>query len=327
MTYFNASWRRRFDGLWPIWAVGARRIVLVLATLAGGLGLVLISARPVLATYSFPENQIAQQAESYPDGYSGGQCRVWAGNVVNQVLAANHTGAVVGGYGSPGGAYYGAYADAGGVLVDTAAGQPGDLVQFINAAQKNSDNPSGFLHTAIIVATTSTPDTYVLRDSNWNWSGKVSQHTLNIASWARSNGVSAYVWRFGTIAAPIAARYEIAFQANTGSLWTVGGDPHGSWGAGMMAGTSPAITALPSGGYQVAFQANTGHLWTVGAQGSGDLGYGMMSGTSPAIAPVSGGYEIAFQANTGHLWSAGALGTGDDGYGMLGSTSPSTVGI
>jgi hypothetical protein len=36
--------------------------------------------------------------------------------------------------------------------------------------------------------------------------------------------------------------YEVAFQANTGSLWTVGTDSHGAWNLGMMAGTSPAIT-------------------------------------------------------------------------------------
>ena len=39
-------------------------------------------------------------------------------------------------------------------------------------------------------------------------------------------------------------------------------------GLGMMAGTSPAITALSGGGYEVAFQANTGELWTVGSAGS-----------------------------------------------------------
>ena len=30
----------------------------------------------------------------------------------------------------------------------------------------------------------------------------------------------------------------------------------------MLAGTSPAIAALPGGGYKVAFQANTGDLWS-----------------------------------------------------------------
>jgi hypothetical protein len=58
--------------------------------------------------------------------------------------------------------------------------------------------------------------------------------------------------------------YVVAFQANTGNLWTVGADNRGDWGLGMMAGTSPSIAVLPGGGYEVAFQANTGNLWTVG---------------------------------------------------------------
>jgi hypothetical protein len=36
--------------------------------------------------------------------------------------------------------------------------------------------------------------------------------------------------------------YEVAFQANTGHLWTVGSDNHGDWGSVMSAGTSPTIT-------------------------------------------------------------------------------------
>ena len=32
--------------------------------------------------------------------------------------------------------------------------------------------------------------------------------------------------------------YEVAFQANTGYLYTIGSDMHGSWGLGMMPGTS-----------------------------------------------------------------------------------------
>ena len=55
-----------------------------------------------------------------------------------------------------------------------------------------------------------------------------------------------------------------AFQADTGSLWTVGADSHGAWNLGMMADTSPAITALPSGGYEVAFQADTGSSGLLG---------------------------------------------------------------
>ena len=38
--------------------------------------------------------------------------------------------------------------------------------------------------------------------------------------------------------------YQVAFQANTGILWTVAAAPGQNLGLGMMTGTSPAITAL-----------------------------------------------------------------------------------
>ena len=121
--------------------------------------------------------------------------------------------------------------------------------------------------------------------------------------------------------------YEVAFQANTSSLWTVGSDNKGAWGLGMMSGTNPSVTALRGGGYEAAFQANTGHLWVVGSAGSGDLGFGMMHGTSPSITALSnGGYEVAFQANTSSLWTVGSDNKGAWGLGMMNGTSPSIVG-
>jgi hypothetical protein len=76
--------------------------------------------------------------------------------------------------------------------------------------------------------------------------------------------------------------YEVAFQANTGSLWTVGAESPGAWNLGMKTNTSPAITSLGSS-YEVAFQANTGSLWTVGGATKGAWNLGMMAGTNPAI--------------------------------------------
>ena len=76
--------------------------------------------------------------------------------------------------------------------------------------------------------------------------------------------------------------YEVAFQANTSDLWTVGSDNHDSWGLGMMAGTSPAITLLGGGNnYEVAFQANTSDVWTVGADNHGNWGPPHGSGHQP----------------------------------------------
>jgi hypothetical protein len=93
----------------------------------------------------------------------------------------------------------------------------------------------------------------------------------------------------------------------------------------MMAGTSPAITALPGGGWAAAFQANTGNLWTVTSDGAiRDTGQKMLSGTSPAITSQgSKGWTVAFQANTSHLWTLNNSGaTKDTGYSMLKGTSP-----
>ena len=121
---------------------------------------------------------------------------------------------------------------------------------------------------------------------------------------------------------------HIAFQANTGSLWTTGTAGSHDWQLGLAAGTSPSIAGLPSGGFQVAFQANTGELWTTGTSGTNNLHLGMMAGTSPSIAGlVGGGYQIAFQANTGSLWTTGTAGTHNWDLGLMAGTSPSITAL
>jgi hypothetical protein len=77
--------------------------------------------------------------------------------------------------------------------------------------------------------------------------------------------------------------YEVAFEANTGSLWTVGTAGSGNWSLGMWPKTGPAISGLAGGGYEVAFEANTGSLWTVGTAGFWNWKLGMQPGTSPSI--------------------------------------------
>src|ERR1700727_2512715 len=59
---------------------------------------------------------------------------------------------------------------------------------------------------------------------------------------------------------------EVAFQANTGSLWSTGTAGTTNWQLGMMAGTSPSV-------------AGASPMW--------EEAYG---------APVSNAFEIAFQA-------------------------------
>jgi hypothetical protein len=75
--------------------------------------------------------------------------------------------------------------------------------------------------------------------------------------------------------------FQAAFQANTGSLWTVGSAGSRDWKLGMMAGTSPAISAL-GGGFQIVFQANTGILWSTGSGGTRNWNLGMLAGTTPS---------------------------------------------
>ncbi len=122
--------------------------------------------------------------------------------------------------------------------------------------------------------------------------------------------------------------FQVAFEANTGSLWTWGSDGTHNTALGMMSGTSPSITALAGGGYQVAFEANTGSLWTMGSDGTHNTALGMMSGTSPSITALAGGgYQVAFEANTGSLWTMGSDGTHNTALGMMSGTSPSMAWI
>jgi hypothetical protein len=144
--------------------------------------------------------------------------------------------------------------------------------------------------------------------------------------------------------------YEMAFQSADGHLWSNGTAGSKDWGPGMMAGTSPAITAVgppyaPGPGYAIAFQSGDGHLWSNGSAGSHDWGPGMMAGTSPAITAlpalsqlvdnnpfdgvqvVGGGIQMAFQDSNGHLWTNGSAGAKDWGPGVMAGTSPAITGL
>ena len=128
---------------------------------------------------------------------------------------------------------------------------------------------------------------------------------------------------------PGSTAFQIAFQANTGSLWVTKSDSTSTnWALGMMAGTSPAITAVP-GGYETAFQANDGSLWAVGNAGNIHYPLGMKAGTSPSIAALSGGgFEVAFQANTGSLWTVNDKSASSNwALGMMAGTSPSITAV
>src|SRR4051794_17491378 len=58
------------------------------------------------------------------------------------------------------------------------------------------------------------------------------------------------------------AGFEVAFQADTSRLWTIGPDgrPFETFSA-MAPNTSPSIAGLSTGGFQMAFVASDGTLW------------------------------------------------------------------
>ena len=48
--------------------------------------------------------------------------------------------------------------------------------------------------------------------------------------------------------------YEVAFQANTGHLWTTGSNQHGDWGYGMMTGSNPSIVGTATGSNGIGYE-------------------------------------------------------------------------
>jgi hypothetical protein len=138
------------------------------------------------------------------------------------------------------------------------------------------------------------------------------------------DGTAAFVPGTGTGALANAVQ---AYQGSNGHLWTARSAGATDLGAAMMAGTSPSVAALATGGTEIAYQGGNGDLWVTSISGAPvDSHLGMMSGTSPAIAAAAGGgFNVAFQANTGILWDyTSSTGRGTSlGQGMVTTTSPS----
>ncbi len=178
----------------------------VLRAALAACALVLLASGPARA-WDFPADAIADRAEAHANGY-GGQCKVFAQRVVNEVLARHDIRARIHGYGTPGGAYYGAYERAGGILVDPRAGQRGDVIQVITPSQKRKDFPDtrddnneSILHTAIILEAIE-PGVYRVRDSNYVGWETIGSHRWHPLEW-RERGVAVYVWRFGQAPDPV----------------------------------------------------------------------------------------------------------------------------
>jgi len=121
----------------------------------------------------------------------------------------------------------------------------------------------------------------------------------------------------------------IAFQANTGNLFTATGRVRDGVDTqlGMMAGTSPSIVYLADGTLLIAFQANVGRLFTTKGLPSQafDTGFQMNRASSPAIVLLRDGTPlIAFQAPNGHLMTTqGNFAVAvDTQLGMMAGTTP-----
>jgi hypothetical protein len=81
--------------------------------------------------------------------------------------------------------------------------------------------------------------------------------------------------------------YEIAFQANTGYLYTYSSSS-GAAGTtlGMASGTSPGITLLADNNWEIVFQANSNDLYNYSSlTGPAGTSYSMAAGTSPHNSP------------------------------------------
>jgi hypothetical protein len=205
--------------------------------------------------------------------------------------------------------------------IDNGAGapHPGDLIVF-------SDASVG--HVAVVAGVTGNSLYFV----GQNQSEAEQAITISNGDYVSPATASSWLGQTGTVKGWIHSNsaigssngFEGAFQANTGNLYTYSSaSGPANTQQGMMAGTSPSITAV-SGGYEEAFQANTGNLILFGAAGDINTGQGMMKGTSPSIAATSNGFEVAFQANTGNLYTySSASGPANTQQGMMAGTSPS----
>jgi hypothetical protein len=123
----------------------------------------------------------------------------------------------------------------------------------------------------------------------------------------------------------VSGGYEIAFQATTGALWTVGASGSNDTGLSMAATSSPSIAANSANVYEAAFQSSSGQVDVHPLRLRREQHLPMMAGTDPAIAALPGnGFEVAYQANSTALWIQTPSGGGVNwSFGMHSGSSPS----
>ena len=183
-----------------------------------------------------------------------------------------------------GGGPHDSYADSGAQRIfDLLSAARGDVVQYVH-----NSYPDAWLegvHTFVIVNNLGGGLYDIVQSNSPGGSGKVTAPKSKRIS--PPPDFHAEMWRLGEVGSTpnggLSNGLQVAFQANTGNLWTARNSGNKDYGLGMKVGTNPAITTLAGGSRQVAFQANTGNLWTTGSNGNKDSGLGMKVSTSPAI--------------------------------------------
>lgn len=168
-----------------------RRVVASLGALALLMSFSLVASPLASAAgdgpHNFPNSAIADRAEGYANGAYGGQCLVFA---TNMIKAAGGPQFYFGYDTSTYQAQWAQRATSVGTLAET---QRGDIVQWGGGA---GGNP----HTAIITSGGSSPQVI---DSNWGWNETVSRGSLT----SHSPTGSAYrIWRVGRAALPPPSR-------------------------------------------------------------------------------------------------------------------------
>jgi hypothetical protein len=119
---------------------------------------------------------------------------------------------------------------------------------------------------------------------------------------------------------------KIAFQANTGYLWTA--NPTQNLAVAMASGSSPALSSIG----QIAIQNSAHQLVTLGPDGKQAWPLYVNAGSSPSIvatpAPSSPQpYTAAINADkTGDLWTVGTSGSKNWGAVLAPFTNPSIAG-
>ena len=91
--------------------------------------------------------------------------------------------------------------------------------------------------------------------------------------------------------------FQVAFQGIAGTLWESGNPTKDTHGV-MMAGTSPSIAGLSTGGFEVAFQGDKTYMWITGTAGVANTWLGLDPTTSPSIAALPGGPTLRFPSTT-----------------------------